>query len=65
MQKRLTILLEESVYEGLHLVVGRRKISNFIESMIRPHVVKTDLAAAYKEMAADEQREAEALEWAV
>ena len=64
MQKKLTITVDEQVYEGLHTVVGRRKISQFIESMVRPHVVKSDMAAAYRAMAADEAREAEALEWA-
>jgi siroheme synthase (precorrin-2 oxidase/ferrochelatase) len=64
MQKKLTITLDEQVYDGLHSVIGRRRISRFIETMIRPHVVRPDLAAAYREMAADEDREAEALEWA-
>lgn len=31
---------------------------------MRPHVLKDELDAAYKQMAADEEREAEALEWA-
>ena len=64
MQKKLTITLDEQVYDGLHSVIGRRRISRFIEKMIRPHVARPDLAAAYQEMAADENREAEALEWA-
>jgi predicted CopG family antitoxin len=64
MQKKLTITLEEHVYEGLHKVVGRRNISHFIESLVRPHVIGTDMEAAYREMAQDEVREAEALEWA-
>lgn len=64
MQKKLTITLDEQVYQGLHRVIGRRRISRFIESVVRPHVMAEDLAAAYREMAADEAREAEALEWA-
>ena len=64
MQKKLTITIDEQVYNGLHNVIGRRRISQFIESVVRPHVVKPDLAAAYQQMAADEAREAEALEWA-
>lgn len=64
MQKKLTITLEEHVYEGLHKVVGRRNISHFIESLVRPHVIGIDMEAAYREMAQDEVREAEALEWA-
>ena len=64
MQKKLTITVEEQVYEGLYAVVGRRNISQFINSLVRPHVLKPDLEAAYRDMAADEAREAEALEWA-
>ena len=63
MQKKLTITVDEQVYAGLHSVVGRRNISQFINSLVRPHVLKSDLDAGYKEMAADESREAEALEW--
>ena len=64
MQKKLTITVDEQVYAGLHQVVGRHKISRFIESLVRPHVLRQDMMAAYHEMAADEAREAEAREWA-
>jgi predicted CopG family antitoxin len=64
MQKKLTITIEDKVYQGLHRVVGRRRISQFIEKLVRPHVVREDLTQAYREMAEDEAREAEALEWA-
>ena len=36
MQKKLTITIDEQVYEALHQVIGRRKISEFIERLIRP-----------------------------
>ena len=64
MQKKLTVTIDEEVYEGLREVIGPRKISRFIEDLVRPHVTKKDIYAAYKEMAADEVRESEALEWA-
>ena len=64
MHKKLTITVDENVYRGLHRVVGRRRISKFIESLVRPHVLQDDLVAAYREMAEDEAREAEAQEWA-
>ena len=63
MQKKLTITLDERVYEGLHKVVGRRRISRFLESLVRPHVIGKNLEAAYRQMAQEEAREAEALEW--
>ena len=64
MHKKLTITVDEQVYDGLHRVIGRQKISRFIETLVRPHVAAQDLAAAYRDMAADESREAEAHEWA-
>ncbi len=63
MQKKLTITIDERVYDGLHHVVGRRRISRFIESLVRPHVIGDDLDAAYRQMAQDEARESEASEW--
>ena len=64
MQKKLTITIDERVYEALYAVVGPRRISRYIEDLVRPHVLLPDLDAAYQEMAADEQRELDALEWA-
>ncbi len=64
MQRKLTITVADDVYRGLHHRVGRGRISRFIEELVRPHVVEDDqLEAAYREMAADEEREREALEW--
>jgi len=64
MYKKLTITVEEEIYEGLHRVIGRGAISQFIAELVRPHVVGADLESAYADMAADEAREGEALEWA-
>ena len=64
MQKKLTITLDERVYEGLHNVVGRRRFSRFVKSLVRPHVIGKDLETAHRQMAQEEAREAEALEWA-
>jgi predicted CopG family antitoxin len=63
MQKKLTITVDEEVYEGLHKVIGRRRISRFIEDLVRPHVIGADLEAGYRAMGEDEAREAEAFEW--
>lgn len=63
MHKRMTITLEESVYDGLYRTVGRRHMSQFIENLVRPHVLDTNLDEGYKAMALDQVREAEALEW--
>jgi predicted CopG family antitoxin len=64
MQKKLTVTIDEEVYEGLHKTIGPRKISRFIQEVVRPHVVRPNLDAAYAEMAKDKKREKEAAEWA-
>ena len=64
MQKKLTITVDEEVYEGLHKIIGPRKISRFIQELVRPHVVRPNLESAYADMAKDKRREKEALDWA-
>jgi len=63
LHKKMTISLDEAVYEGLYRTVGRRRMSQFIENLLRPHVMDTSLDAGYRAMAADKDREAEAGEW--
>ena len=63
MQKKLTISLNELVYDELCRVIGRGNISKFIENLVKPQLKGNDLDAAYKEMAADSVREKDALEW--
>jgi predicted CopG family antitoxin len=64
MRRKLTITVADEVYRGLHRKVGRGQISRFIEGLVRPHVVEDrELEVAYREMAADREREREALEW--
>ena len=64
MQKKLTLTIDAEVYDGLRDVVGPRKISRFVEELVRPHVVRRDLYEGYRKMAADSVREADALKWA-
>ncbi|MEN8261337.1 MAG: addiction module antitoxin, partial [Pseudomonadota bacterium] len=61
--KKLTITIDETVYEGLHRKIGRGHISRFLEDLARPFVLQEDMEAAYREMAQDEEREQEAMEW--
>ena len=63
MAKKLTITVSDDVYTGLHRVIGRRRISRFLEALARPHLMTPELESAYREMAADEGRESQALEW--
>ncbi len=63
MHKRMTITLDEAVYDGLYRIVGKRRISQFIEDVLRPHVSDTALDDGYRAMASDTARECEAQDW--
>jgi hypothetical protein len=63
MQRKLTITVDEDVYAGLHRSIGRRRISRFLNDLARPFVTRQGLDAAYREMAADEDRERDAEAW--
>jgi predicted CopG family antitoxin len=59
----MTITLDEAVYDGLNRVIGKRRMSQFIEDLLRPHVLDSSLDEGYQAMALDEDREKEALSW--
>lgn len=66
MRRKLTLTIDETVYEGLHRRIGSRRISAFVEDLVRPHVMSADedsMAAAYAEWAEDEEAVREAIEW--
>lgn len=64
MHKKLTITLDERVYDELHKTVGRGNISQFIETLVRSQILDADVEAGYRDMACDEARETEANQWA-
>ncbi|MBC8401738.1 MAG: hypothetical protein H8E14_09645 [Candidatus Marinimicrobia bacterium] len=64
MRKKLTISIDEQVYNALYHIVGKRKISRFIENLVRPKVINEELELAYQQMAEDLSREEKALQWA-
>ncbi len=55
--------VQAPAYGRIRQWIGRRKISQFLEDLARPHVVHDDLAAGYQAMAADTARERESLDW--
>ena len=59
----MTVTFDSQVYQGLHQKIGKRNISHFLENLARPYVVNPDQNQAYQQMAQDETREKEALEW--
>ena len=58
----MTITVDEDVYAGLYRVIGRQRISRFLNELARPHT-RSGLEEAYRAMAEDEEREREAAEW--
>ncbi len=64
MQKRLTLTIEQEIYERLQKASGKRNMSRFIEELLRPIVVHPDLEASYSAMAKDKRRETQAAAWA-
>lgn len=62
-QRRLSITVDEVLYDRLQEVVGRQNISRLFRTLVRPIVTKKNLDDEYREMAADKMREAEAHEW--
>ncbi len=61
--KKLTISVEDDVYAGLYAQIGKGNISRFLNDVARSHVLTNEIQAGYEAMAADQEREAEALEW--
>ena len=67
MANRVTISLEQHVYDELCRAAGPLEVSDFIESLLKPRETryseKWDIEEGYRRMAADAEREAEAVEW--
>jgi predicted CopG family antitoxin len=63
MSKKLTITVDDEVYEGLHSRIGRRRISRFLNDLARPHVAQRDITEEYKAMAADQERDSDTMDW--
>jgi hypothetical protein len=43
--RKLTLLIEDDVYEGLHRVAGRGQIGRFISDKVRPHLAASNQQA--------------------
>lgn len=63
MLRKLTITVDEEVYDGLRRTVGVGRISRFLNDLAKPFVDERALSEEYRLMAADGVQEAEAEEW--
>jgi hypothetical protein len=57
---KLTITVDDEVYQGLHRIIVPRRINRFLNDLARRHVLSHKLAEGYRAMAADREREREA-----
>jgi predicted CopG family antitoxin len=62
--KKLTISIDDDVYAGLYATIGRGNISSFLNNVARAHVIEDEIKSGYEAMAADKERENDALTWA-
>jgi hypothetical protein len=63
MAKRLTIVVSDEVYDGLHRRVGRGRIGRFLDDLARPHVTEPQPGdPAWENWLAEEYRSAAAAE---
>ena len=63
MPRKLTILIDDEVYERLHAAAGRRRVGRYVEQLVRDRL-HDELDSAYAAMAREEAREREAFDWA-
>jgi hypothetical protein len=63
MVRKLTITVDEDVYDGLRAKIGPRRISRFLNDLAKPLVTDDALAEGYRALAADSVQEREADEW--
>ncbi len=63
MVRKLTITVDEDVYDGLRAKIGSRRISRFLNDLAKPLVTDDALTEGYRALAADSVQEREADEW--
>ncbi|MDR2080060.1 MAG: hypothetical protein LBP74_10100 [Treponema sp.] len=63
MVRQMTISVEEDVYNVLAPLLAQKKLDEYISNLVRSRKDPLTLEKAYKEMAADTERENEAQEW--
>lgn len=62
-KKKVTLMLDEQVYDALRAKVGGRGIGAYLSKLARPHIVKDEIEAGYMAMANDKEYNKEADQW--
>ena len=67
MPRKITLTIDEKLYKDLHLLIGKRGISFFVEQSTKEKIKKLKLSdpleKGFKMMGRDREREKEASEW--
>ena len=67
MLRKITLTIGENLYKDLHLLIGNRKISSFVEQSTKEKIERLKLSdpleKGFKMMGQDKDREKEALGW--
>lgn len=63
MRTKPELTIDEGADDGVRQVAGPRRISD-LEDLVRPPAVRHELFGEYRAMAADRERESDALRWA-
>jgi hypothetical protein len=63
MMQKLTLSIHDAISRGYQAVIGRGSIGKSLGALARPFVTTRRLNAAYAEMSADKERNAEADAW--
>ncbi len=67
MQRKITLSIGEELYKDLHFLIGKRKISPFVEQSTKEKIkklkLKNPLEKGFKMMGRDKKREKESSQW--
>lgn len=62
-KKKVTLMIDTKVYEGLRARVGARGVGAYLSQLARPYAKVEELEESYKALAASEDDEHLAKEW--
>jgi hypothetical protein len=62
-KKKITLMIDLDVYNGLKQKVSSRSMGAFLSQIIRPHVVTNSLEASYLALAKADELSSESRDW--
>ncbi len=62
-KRKVTLMLDSDVYDGLRKMLGERNIGKGVSKMVRPYIDLNIIELGYKELASDKDRDDEGEDW--